>query len=88
MSYLVSVAPTVVEPTRLGDLFDPKSMTPRIGDPKLAVLFDAEAGSQSQDQAAKRVLVLGFGDRMASVTASTRNAASAFKLLAWLASAE
>jgi hypothetical protein len=88
VSYLVAVAPTVVEPTRIGDLFDPKSMTPRIDDPALAALFHPDAGLQSEGQTAKRVLALGFGDRMASVTTSTRNAASAFKLLAWLASAD
>jgi hypothetical protein len=86
VSYLVAVAPQAVEPTRIGDLFDPKSMTPRIDDPALAALFHRDAGSEGQ--AGKRVLVLGFGDRMASVTTSTRNAASAFKLLAWLASAD
>jgi hypothetical protein len=88
VSYLVTVAPKAVDPTRIGDLFDPKSMTTRIGDPALAALFQSDVGSQSQDQGGKPVLVLGFGDRMASVTTATRNAASAFKLLAWLASAD
>jgi hypothetical protein len=34
------------------------------------------------------VPVIGYGDRLAAVTASSRNAASAFKLLEWLARAE
>jgi hypothetical protein len=34
------------------------------------------------------VPVIGYGDRLAAVTTSSRNAASAFKLLGWLASAE
>ena len=88
VSYFVAVAPKAVEPTRIGDLFDPKSMTPRIDDPALAGLFHRDAVSGPESLAAKRVPVLGFGDRMASVTTSTRNAASAFKLLGWLASAD
>jgi hypothetical protein len=88
VSYLVTVAPKVVIPTRTGDLFDPETMKPRIDDPALAELFHQDVGSPAETQAAGRVPVLGFGDRMASVTTASRNAASAFKLLAWLASAD
>jgi ABC-type glycerol-3-phosphate transport system substrate-binding protein len=86
--YLVAVAPKLVEPTRTGDLFDPETMKPRIDDPALAALFHKDLESSTESQAVGRVPVLGFGDRMASVTTASRNAASAFKLLAWLASAD
>jgi ABC-type glycerol-3-phosphate transport system substrate-binding protein len=36
----------------------------------------------------ENVPVVGYGDRLAAVTASSRNAASAFKLLEWLARAD
>jgi multiple sugar transport system substrate-binding protein len=48
------------------------------------------ASSKTWDKQARphRVPVLGAGDRLVAVTASSKNAASAFKLLGWLASAE
>jgi multiple sugar transport system substrate-binding protein len=48
------------------------------------------ASSKDWEKQAKphRVPVLGVGDRLVAVTASSKNAASAFKLLGWLASAE
>jgi hypothetical protein len=88
IAYLVAVAPKVVIPTRAGDLFDPDTMKPRIDDSALAALFRQDVESPAETQAAPRVPVLGFGDRMASVTTTSRNAASAFRLLAWLASAD
>ncbi len=45
-------------------------------------------GRGNQTDAAALVPVIGYGDRLAGVTTSSRNAASAFKLLEWLARAE
>jgi hypothetical protein len=87
-AYLVAVAPKIVIPTRTGDLFDPETMKPRIDDPALAALLQRDLESPAESHAVGRVPVLGFGDRMASVTTASRNAASAFKFLAWLASAD
>jgi hypothetical protein len=44
--------------------------------------------SRRRPAAARNVPLIGYGDRLAAVTASSRNAASAFKLLEWLARAE
>jgi hypothetical protein len=45
----------------------------------------AKEGRQPEESI---VPVIGYGDRLAAVTTSSRNAASAFKLLEWLARAE
>lgn len=93
ISLLIAGAPDAVSNERIGVLFDAETMKPRITEsPFVAALkklaqssrhepFNAPAGE-------RRVPVLGYSDRFVAVTASSRNAASAFKLLAWLASAE
>jgi ABC-type glycerol-3-phosphate transport system substrate-binding protein len=45
-------------------------------------------GSGGPKHDAASVPVIGYGDRLAGVTTSSRNAASAFKLLEWLAGAD
>ncbi len=45
-------------------------------------------GKGSRSDAAALVPLIGYGDRLAAVTTSSRNAASAFKLLEWLARAD
>jgi hypothetical protein len=85
---LIVAAPQAVSPNRMGDLFDPESMKPRLTEPAFADALVQLSKSDAADNAkanASRVPVLGVGDRLAAVTSSSRNAASAFKLLAWLA---
>jgi ABC-type glycerol-3-phosphate transport system substrate-binding protein len=47
--------------------------------------LDESTGVWERQAVAHRVPLLGVGDRLAAVTSSSRNAASAFQLLAWLA---
>jgi hypothetical protein len=92
---LEAAAPAAVSDDRLGVLFDAETMAPRISDPPfveaLAHLSKRKAGADNgagDDLAQSRIPVLGFGDRLIAATANSRNAASAFKLLEWLASAD
>jgi hypothetical protein len=112
---LARAAPRVVTRERLGVLFEPETMKPRIAEPGFvealqelvelgkpqASANEAEAQPHSDPATstqrsqrpeattdAEIVPVIGYGDRLASVTASSRNAASAFQLLEWLARAD
>jgi hypothetical protein len=85
---LAIAAPQAVSPNRVGDLFDPETMKPRLTEPTFVDAFQLLSKSDAANDTtakASRTPVLGFGDRFAAVTSSSRNAASAFKLLAWLA---
>jgi multiple sugar transport system substrate-binding protein len=86
VAFLVRVAPSVVQPNRAGDLFDPETMKSRISDPALIASVQGISQPPDDQRIPARVPLLGIGDRLAGVTTSSRNAASAFKLLAWLAS--
>ena len=94
VALLVRAAPDAVLADRVGVLFDPETMKPRIAErpfvAALAQLADARSANDvpSRAAAARLVPVLGYGDRLVAVTTSSRNAASAFELLAWLATAE
>jgi ABC-type glycerol-3-phosphate transport system substrate-binding protein len=102
VSLLARVAPTIVSDAEEGLLFDTQTMKPRITDApfveavKAAKLEhgekanNANATSEKSTQApsSRSAPVLGYGDRLISVTAETHNAASAFKLIGWLASPE
>ncbi len=93
LGLLALVAPNAVTGEREGVLFDPQTMKPRITD---AVFVDALLSLGKADLAEKAeagtsgrvVPVFGFADRMIAVSSGSRNAASAFKLIAWLASAD
>jgi hypothetical protein len=90
---LIEAAPAVASAERDGDLFDPQSMRPRVAEPEFvdALARLATAGTpdlQSRPATAPRVPVLGIGDRLAAVTTASRNAATAFQLLGWLAGPE
>jgi hypothetical protein len=89
-SLLVAVAANVVSANRSGDVFDPDTMKPRITEPVFVealrrFLSAEERPAPLEPPAKRRVPVLGLGDRLAAVTTASRNAASAFRLLAWLA---
>jgi hypothetical protein len=89
LSLLARAAPQAVSRDRLGVLFDAETMKPRITEPAFVeALAGAATKNASNDPDAVSVPVFGHADRMAAVTSSTRNAASAFKLLEWLATAE
>jgi hypothetical protein len=72
--------------------FDPKTMKPRITEPSFVAALERlprrndESVADSLDGAT--LPVLGHSDRLIAVTGSSRNAASAFNLVAWLAQAE
>jgi hypothetical protein len=65
-------------------LFDIETMKPRITDP--AFIENLERLPRRGDTTV--LPVLGYSDRLIAVTSASRNAASAFKLLAWLAQAD
>jgi ABC-type glycerol-3-phosphate transport system substrate-binding protein len=97
VSFLTYSAPHLVSRDRVGVLFDVDTMKPRIAEPEFIDVLRQFAKSAKEpgighalDRRAnqRRVPVLGYGDRLVAVTKSSRNAASGFKLAAWLASAE
>jgi hypothetical protein len=93
LAFLAAAAPSAVSNGREGVLFDPQTMKPRIAD---SVFVDAlqrfaksETATRTEENGAERyVPVLGFADRLIAVNSASRNGASAFKLAAWLASAD
>lgn len=87
---LTLAAPKALSNERIGALFDTDTVKPRITEPAFvdaltqlaSVAKTKEAALSQQDPA---VSVIGYNDRLAAVTSSSRNAASAFKLLEWIA---
>jgi hypothetical protein len=93
LNFLAVAAPGAVSDGREGVLFDPQTMKPRITDPvfveALQLMAKPEPGNKSKGSGDDRIVpVFGFSDRLLGVTTSSRNGATAFKLAAWLASAE
>jgi hypothetical protein len=89
---LTLAAPTAVTNEREGALFDPETMKPRIADSAFVKALERMAAgtnaTNSEADSSKQVPVLGLADRMVAVSANSRNGATAFKLIAWLASAD
>jgi hypothetical protein len=93
LGFLAVAAPNAVSSAREGVFFDPRTMKPRITDP---VFVDALqrysvpelAARTAENDTSRFVPVLGFEDRLMGVTSESRNVASAFRLAAWLASAD
>jgi hypothetical protein len=97
VAFLAFAAPQVVSRDRIGVLFDVQSMKPRITEPGFVEALRELAESAmdrdnhpsiDRNHVDAPLPVLGYGDRLIAVTTSSRNAASGFKLAAWLASAE
>jgi ABC-type glycerol-3-phosphate transport system substrate-binding protein len=102
VSLLARVAPTLVSDVQEGLLFDTQTMKPRITeaafveavtaarDARAATVDESSEVSVAADAAssARQASVLGYADRLIAVTAESHNAASAFKLIGWLASPE
>jgi hypothetical protein len=91
---LAHAAPNAISNERLGVLFEAETMKPRITESafddaltKLDRSFSESSGiDKSTALVSERDLpLLGYGDRLIAVTASSRNAATAFKLIEWLA---
>jgi hypothetical protein len=89
IGFLVEAAPEATSQNREGVLFDTQTMKPRITEPvfveSLQRLTNRVDNSTNQSSDDGPIPVLGYGDRLVAVTATSRNAASAFKLLAWIA---
>jgi ABC-type glycerol-3-phosphate transport system substrate-binding protein len=94
IALLAAAAPHAISNERLGVLFDVDTMKPRITEPAFVdaltqlPLSSKESPSKDSLTSEPQVPVLGYNDRLLAVTASSRNAASAFKLAEWLALAE
>jgi hypothetical protein len=88
VNFLVRVAPNVVSPERTSPLFDPETMKPRITEAVFVAALKDFDKRPTDGRVFDRVPLLGVGDSLAAVTTSTKNAASAFKLLSWLAGAD
>jgi len=84
---LFEAAPSVASNDRLDVLFDAETMQPRIAERPFVEAL-AQLSASPAPSGMRCPPVLGWGDQIAAVTSATRNAASAFKLLEWLASAE
>ena len=92
--------PQAVTNERLGVLFDSETLKPRITDAAFVDALTRLAASKTDANTAHaanssasaanspQIPVLGYGDRLAAVTASSHNAADAFILLEWLARPE
>ncbi len=93
LSLLAQAAPAAMTKERIGALFDSETMQPRITErafvDALTRLAQSTNDSTSVGPApALSIPVLGYSDRLLAVTTSSRNAASAFQLLEWLAQAD
>jgi hypothetical protein len=93
LSLLARAAPNAISKDRLGVLFDSETMRPRITEPAFVnaltqMVQSSDNAEKSEEATAITVPVLGYSDRLVAVTNSSRNAASAFKLLEWLATSD
>jgi hypothetical protein len=82
-------APAAMSKESLGVFFDSESMRPRIAEPPfveaLTGLVKSHRAAEEVDSVDVSVPVLGYADRLVSVTSTSRNAATAFRLLEWFA---
>src|SRR3954469_13556306 len=91
ISLLVEAAPAVFSTEREGVLFDPQTMKPRIQETVFVAALERLAKKMSEHISigidfAESTPVFGFEDRLIAASAASRNGASAFKLMTWLAS--
>jgi len=84
---LFEAAPTVASNDRLDILFNSATMKPRITERPFVEAL-ARLPASGLGEGVRCPPVLGQRDQVVAVTSATRNGASAFKLLEWLASAE
>lgn len=90
IALLALAAPNAISNERIGVLFDVETMKPRITEPAivdaLTQLVEKKGTATLPDKPAPPVL--GNNDRLIGVSASSRNAASAFDLAQWLSQAD
>ena len=91
---LKAAAPQAVTKDRIGVLFDVETMKPRITEQPFidalnslsdVPLPNREGPGEGSTAVQPPIPILGYNDRLIAVTSSSRNAASAFKLIEWLA---
>lgn len=92
-SLLAEAAPGALSTEREGVLFDPETMKPRIQESVFVAALERLAKKMSDHVPigtgfAETAPVIGFADRLIGVSTASRNGASAFKLITWLASPE
>jgi len=93
VAFAALAAPKAVSKERIGMWFDTDTLKPRIAE---TVFVDALTQLQTEtadkgpepSNVEQRIPVLGYNDRLIAVTNATHNAASAFRLIAWLAQPE
>ena len=93
VSLLAEAAPAALSNQREGALFEPQTMKPRIGDAAFVSALEGLAKKVPEEgpigiKFADSAPVFGLEDRLVAVSTASRNGASAFKLITWLASAE
>jgi len=93
VNLLALAAPKAVSNERIGVLFDTDTLKPRITESSFAEAIlhlrtttSDKASPQTNNQ--QTIPILGYNDRLVAVTNSNRNAASAFRFIAWLAQPE
>jgi hypothetical protein len=92
ISLLNQAAPQALSNEREGVLFDSRTMKPQITSQVFVDAMTSFPKRDSNQWAAARdghvIPVIGYADKLVAVTTSSHNAASAFKLITWLAAAE
>lgn len=100
VSLLLRAGPGAITDEKLGFLFETESMKPRIAEAAFVDALmelanapaadnaDANTNTIAAQSSASPLPLLGYADRLIAVTASSHNAASAFRLIAWLAQPE
>jgi maltose-binding protein MalE len=84
------VDPKAIPRERSDMFFDSNTMRPRIAEPPFVdalteLIASQRDTSRTEVPKSNGMQVLGYSDRLVAVTTSSRNAATAFKLLEWLA---
>ena len=88
LSLLTLAAPNAISNERLGVLFDVETMKPRLTDSAIVEALEQLVQKTALPADRPTLPILGHSDRLMGVTASSRNAASAFGLIEWLAQPE
>lgn len=86
---LAQVAPAIVAAQHDGMFFNPQTMKPRIADSEFVdalqhLVAPRAPNATPAPESSESVPILGLNDRLVAATSSSRNGASAFKLIAWL----
>lgn len=88
ISLLSLASPNAISNERLGVLFDVETMKPRLTEPAIVEALTQLAEKTIPPSDRPTLPILGHSDRLMGVTTFSRNAASAFSLIEWLAQPE